>query len=743
MSAVRATAFAVLALAAGAAWAAPGDLAAAFAQLGAGRVESRSISLADLGVTGPVVLRAPDASQEFYFPVPVGLPISGATLQLDAHYLRADGGRTTFVLSLDGTPVLARGFSDPQGDGSVSIGVDGAPRPSGFVRVGMQWSSVLNDSVCADQTAIGNLWRAAPTSRLTYQFDTAAIDDVRAAWSALRPAPTLLVAGPRVSPGAYDAAWRIEALLMRAGDSPLVAVLPAVGDTVDLTGVSVPAPLQSVPAFAALASGGTHRIASPAELGALIALAPRGAFAPDVVVSDEALRQRVNAALDALRAQVAGVSADAAPAFDAWRRRAAGALATPLEPGELRLARLGGQAEVVVGDSTGVAALSRTWNPVNVADRLVVHALDSAPNVGAGGDSDRLALALAGGTPRSLNVLTSAEWQASFDLASVSGGGKIPRRVVLELAAAPASSRNGQTASIFFNGVLIGSQLLDTDGRAQLVSAPIPLYALGSINQLRVVFQRQPEGGCQPRAEGYPAAVLPGSYLVLGTASLEDDFTGMVARFSQQTQVLVPEAYLADPAASLPRLARLANAAGVAPTRATFSVAPGDGAAQPAGPFLAADVALRDETARATFDGDRMVLKGRSGNTLADVSGLTGIGVIEVVRAGGQPGVLYRTVGARAPVLGPSLHLQTGDVAVVDGSGTLRQFDTLHAGGVPTTDESNVWLGGHLSSWVLPGAAIVLLLLLIWAAGRARRRRRAKSAAAQKSGAGNGDHRQG
>ena len=70
------------------AYAAPGDLAGAFAQLGAGRVESRSVSLADLGVRDPVVLRAPDATQELYLPVPAGLPISNATLQLDANYLR-------------------------------------------------------------------------------------------------------------------------------------------------------------------------------------------------------------------------------------------------------------------------------------------------------------------------------------------------------------------------------------------------------------------------------------------------------------------------------------------------------------------------------------------------------------------------------------------------------------------------------------------------------------------------------
>ncbi|TDV09525.1 cellulose synthase subunit [Paraburkholderia caballeronis] len=727
--AVFSTVFAVLAaILTTPAHAAPGDLAAAFAQLGAGRVESRTVSLADLGVREPILLRAPDASQELYFPVPLGLPVSNATLQLDGGYLHGDGGRTTFVLSLDGSPVLARSVTDAQGDGAVNIGVDGSPRPSGFVRVGVQWSSVIDDNVCADQTAIGNLWRIAPTSRLTYQYDTSAIGDVRGAWSALPPKPVVAVGGGRLGAPAYDVAWRVESLLMRAGAEPVVQVVPAVGDTVSLAGASVPAALQAVPAFAALASGGQHRLANPAELGALVALAPAGAFAPNVVIADDALRARLGEAFDALRAEVAGVSPDAAAAFDAWRSGAAGPLGggAPVA-GDVGVARLGGQPVVVVGDTAGVAALSRTWTPLDVSNRLVVHALDRAPNLSAGGDTDRLALSLVGGAPRTLDVLTSASWDATFDLAAVSGNGKVPRAVVLDLAAAAASVRNAQTASIFFNGVLIGSRLLSTDGRPQRVSAAIPGYALGSVNQLRVLFQRQPEGGCQPRAAGYPAAVLPGSHLVLGEGRLEDNFTGMIVRYAQSANLLVPDAYLANPADSLPRVARLANAVGIAPTRATLAVVAGGQAAQPAGPFLAADVAVTDLSGPATFDGGRLTIKGRSGAPLADVAGLTRLGVLEVVHSGGTTGVLYRTVGAAAPVLPATLQLLSGDIVVVDATGALKSFDTQRPGGVPPEDRQRAWLTQHWSAWGVPALAIVVLLLLIFAANAARRRRREKN----------------
>lgn len=717
--------------------AAPGDLAAAFAQLGAGHVDSRTVSLRDLGVREPILLRAPDASQELYFPVPVGLPLTNATLQLDGGYLRGDGGRTTFVLSLDGSPVLARALSDPQGDGAINIGVDGSPRPSGFVRVGVQWSSVIDDHECTDQTAIGNLWRVAPTSRLIYQFDTSAINDLRSAWSALPPKPVVAVGSRQLAAGGYDVAWRVESLLMRAGATPVTQIVPAVGDTVNLGNAPVPAGLQAVPAFAALAGGGEHRIANPAELGALVALAPPGVFAPNVLIEDDALRARLSEAFDALRAQVASAAPDAAAAFDAWRNGPAGALTLATaagqgdqggQAGRVGVGRLGGEPVVVVGDTTGVAALSRTWTPIMVSNRLVVHSLDDAPNLSAGGDTDRLALSLVGGTPRTLNVLTSAAWDATFDLAAVSGNGKVPRGVVLDLAAAAAPTRNAQTASVFFNGVLIGSRLLSTDGRPLRLSANIPGYALGAVNQLHVLFQRQPEGGCQPRASGYPAAVLPGSHLLLGEGQLEDNFTGMIVRYAQGANLLVPAAYLANPVDSLPRVARLANAVGIAPVRATLTVVQAGQTAQPSGAFLAADVAVDGASGPASFEGGRLTIKGRSSRTLADLSGLSGLGVLEVVRSGSAAGVLYRNVGSVAPVLPPTLQLLSGNVAVVDASGVLQQFDTQNPGGVPPTDRQRAWLTRHWSAWGVPAILIGLLLLLIIGAEATRRRREKASA---------------
>ncbi|CAB3796293.1 membrane protein [Paraburkholderia caffeinilytica] len=701
----------------------PADVAGSFAQLGSGRLATRTVTLADLGMRDPVVLHAPDGREELYLPVPAGVPLSDAALQIDGNYLRGNGGRTTMLVSLDGAPVLSRSPTQDQGDASASLGVDGAARPAGFVRVGLDWSSVLSDNVCADQTAIGNVWRIAPTSRLTYRYDPDAIVDLRSVWSALPQKPVVMLGASTLAAPAFDAGWRVEALLQREGRNPSTRTWPAAGDTVDLGDIDVPAPLRAIPAFAALAAGGLHKLANPAEAGALIALTPRSAFAPDVIVADDTVRNSLKTALDALREQVVSTAPGASDAFDAWRARAVEPIARPLASGEVRLAHLGGQTAIVVGDKDGVAALARTWRPIDVTNRLVVHQIDTAPNT----RGDEIALSLLGGQPRTLDVQGRATWDASFDLGAASGNGKLPGTVVLDVAASPTPNNTAQTASIYFNDVLIGSQLLTANGKPQRISARVPHYVLAPNNLLRVVFQRQPDGGCQARGQGHPIAVLPSSHLTLADAKVGDDFTGMVARFASEANVIVPASYLNDATQVLPRVARLANASGIAPTRASFGVARDGEAVSPKGAFLAADVALADEKSLAHLSKDRLSLTDASGKVLADISGLNRVGVIEAVKSGSVSGIVYRTVGDTAAILPASLQLSRGDVAIVDASGTLRQFDSRHPGEVVDTDDvQGPWFMQSWVRWSIPAGLVGLLIVLLLLANVARRRNRDK-----------------
>ncbi|WP_321795425.1 cellulose biosynthesis cyclic di-GMP-binding regulatory protein BcsB [Caballeronia sp. J97] len=695
------------------------DIAGAIGRLGADTQETRTVTLRQLGLLESVTLNAPDTRREFFLPVPAGVPITDAALQFDGGYVRGDGGRVTMLLSLDGSPVLARAFTQDAGGVSVNLGVDGAPRSAGFVRLGLGFASVISQSECADQTAIGNVLRVDPTTHLTFRFNPADVQDLRTAWSALPFAPVLAVSGRTLSTGAFDTAWRTDALLQRDGKRPVMQALPAVGDSVDLAGVDVPAALRGIHAFAALSSGGKHAIGDDAQRGALIALGARGAFGPDVVVADEAMRKSIDVALDALRAQVANTSADALAAFDAWRKRTASQLTAPLAPGEVRVAHVGGRAMIVVGDARGIGALAHGWRPIDVSDRVVVHRIDVAQQT----RGDTIALSDLGGDPRSVDVQTAASWDARFDLAAASGNGRLPEQVVLDLAASPTLSNGGATATVYFNDVMIGAKLINVDGARQRLVAPIPRYALARTNELRVTFRRQPDAGCQAR-QTYPVAVLPSSHLRLAKATPDNTFAGMAARYASSATVYVPRAYLDDALNSVPRLAVLTGAAGIAPVSAKFAVSAGDAPAQPDGPFLAADVKLADEKNPAMYSAERLALTSPAGDTLLDMSGLSRVAVVSVASAGGESGLVYRSAGA-APVLTDKLQLSRGNIAVVDGSGVLKQFDTVNP--EEMTDEpasSADWVTRHWARWGIPAVLVVLLLALIALAGHARRRHR-------------------
>ena len=84
------------------------------------------------------------------------------------------------------------------------MALSGQARNDGFIRFGIQWSSVMSESMCADQRAPGNALRVEPSSRFTYSYDRSAIKSIATAWSALPPNPVLLVSGKNLSAEAYD-----------------------------------------------------------------------------------------------------------------------------------------------------------------------------------------------------------------------------------------------------------------------------------------------------------------------------------------------------------------------------------------------------------------------------------------------------------------------------------------------------------------------------------------------------------
>jgi hypothetical protein len=189
----------------------------------AGTWVPRTITFADLGFTEPVVLGYPDTIKEIYLPVPPGINLSDATLQLNASYVRADGGRTTLVYAVDGAPAQAFGYTADRGDASATIPIDGKPRPSGFVRLNIDWrTAVARENTCADARTPGNILRIEPTSKFVFRYDGSAVRDLSTAWASLPIKPTILIPSNNLSAQVYDTAWRVGVALERAGKRPII-----------------------------------------------------------------------------------------------------------------------------------------------------------------------------------------------------------------------------------------------------------------------------------------------------------------------------------------------------------------------------------------------------------------------------------------------------------------------------------------------------------------------------------------
>lgn len=678
-----------------------------FQRMNADHWITRVVSFADLGFAGPLVLGAQETSREISLPVPPGAPLANAILQVDASFVRADGGRTTLVLALDGFPVSARPVTAERGDGSLTLAVDGTPRASGAVRFNVDWRTAINrENTCSDARTPGNLLRIEPTTRFTYRYDGSAIQDLSSAWSALPASPVIMIAGRKLSSEAYDSAWRLGVALERAGKRPQIRALPAVGDVVDLQGVAVPTALRLIPAFAALGDGGKRRIKDLAEVGALMALGQAGPLQADIVVADRATGSVVVQALDELRAQL---PAEAQAPFAEWRARSLDGWGRQLVSGQVRLANVFGRPAIVVApDAGGQAAglFTQNWRQLAMSPALLVQAADD-PRA----DLAAVSLKYLGAKPATLEVLSRADWNAAFDIGAISSDGRGPGTLVIDVAAAPGAARTPPVVSVFMNEVLLSARELEATGKRERIVAPIPRHAVSARNNIRVSFVRQQASDkCRETPEAYPVSVLASSHLLLDKIDASGDFSSLIASFAHGVSVLVPVNYLYDAQNSLPRVISLASSTGVSPSRARFIAVADVGPPKIKGPFLAIDVPLKDSAkSEIKLEGGRLLLAEGSDRPLIDISGLNRAGLLEVIRMGRDTGAVYRTLGREAPVIDKPMQLSAGNVAVIGMGGLRAEINTIDPSGEGMTRESRPSLTDHSAWWLLPLAVLAFI----------------------------------
>ena len=685
----------------------------------------RSVSFADLGFTGPLVLGYPDTLREIYLPVPTGVPLANAALQMDSNYVRADGGRTTMILSVDGYPVSARAFTAERGDAALMLAIDGAPRPSGFVRFNIDWrTAVGRENTCADARSPGNLLRIEPTTRFTYRYDGSAVRDLSTAWSSLPSTPTILVAANKLSTEAYDSAWRVGVALERAGKRPKIRALPAVGDVIDMRGITIPPALRGIAAFAGLTENGPHKIKDTAEIGALMALGAAGPLQADIVIADQSFAGAMGANFEALKGQL---PADAVAPYTEWRAKYLDPWGTPMASKEVRLSNVFGRPTIIVAPDAGAKAaglFSQIWQHVAASSSVVIQTADEPRS-----DLTAVSLKYLGAKPGSFDVLAHADWNATFDIGSVAADGRGPGTLVIDVAAAPSAARTPPIVSVFLNEVLLGAKEMEATGRRERIVAPVPRYALAARNVIRVSFTRQlASDRCRETPEPYPVSVLASSHMLLDKIEAGSDFAGLMSRFAAGGTVLVPSNYLNDSQNTLPRVIRLAATTGVSPINAKFTpVADGT---QPKidGPFLTIDLPLQDaKKSDAKVDGGRLVLTGSGDKPLVDVSGLNRVGLLEVTKVGNETGAAYRTLGKEAPPMDKPMQLSDGNVAIIGASGLRSEVNTIDPTGQGRLREARPSFFERTYWWLLPALVVAFFIALLVYASRVRRRKSANA----------------
>ncbi|SDZ61134.1 hypothetical protein [Delftia lacustris] len=702
----------------------------AIRQLGASDGLQRSVTLKELGIVDPVVL-AGTATQDFYLPVPRGLPLGDASIAFDGRYLKGEPGTSTVVISLNGTPAVSQTVPDGEGTLQRNLPVAQPARASDFVRLGVNWRNRNNSQQrCDENHSLANSLTISPQTRLSYRVDPRDVRTIEDVWNTLPVRTTVLVSGRQLEQASFDSAWRIGASLQRNNRRMQVRALPAVGEVIDLRGLEVPAALAGVPAFAALRGAEPqHKLASDAELGALLMLGA-AQVSGDIVVADKALQQRLTAAFAALQTQLA-TDPDAGQALQQWRARRAPLASEALASQQLRALPMGRQMVLAVASDAGArvaglqeAALQRLL----VSDNVTVAAAQPPQWDEAKG----IRLSSLGGSPDSFDVLSRGEWTMNFPLSAVASQGRMPGEITLYVAAAPGASATRPVATLFWNGMLLSARQLDANGQPERLRARVPGYALGINNTLRVSVQRQPySADCNEIPQPYPASVLPAiSYVTPGKAEPNGSFIGLLPLLGARSQLLVPASYLSAAPAALERMANLAAASGLSASQAELVVAQADAPAKPSMPFVAMEVPVDGAKPLVTVtDGQQLRIRGKSLDWL-DIKGLKQLSSAEVVTAGGQQGVLWRAIGEWTGGLGEPFLLNRGNIAVIGGDGPLAWLDSSNPdAGIPSGPREGAfheWR--NFLSWSVPGIAIalvvvVLLVLLAWAVARSKQPR--------------------
>lgn len=598
---------------------------------------TRSVTLRDLGYPDGVTLSGISARRDIFFPLPAWVPTDNLQLDMKLDTALVEGQRASVQLLLDDQPRWAGALKPGTHAQSVAASLKRTDLRQGFTKATIAWGAQWTDNRCVDQRLPGGFVTLSPDSAVTYSIDPAKIDSVRAAWSALGPRVSIFVSAEGLSATQFQAATRLAATLIREGRRVQIIRIPSAETTAanaNAPKVDLPPP-PPLPTLAEMDTGSVF-VASRAEIEGFISF----------------------------------MQAKAGPEkkyeLDTYGGADIGLLKGMGSPSIALLDGIDGEKVRFLTD--GWSALSdMTANTINAAKPL------PASLIGTDG-IPFAALGLGQGVQE---LVDRAEWPLRLDYIQVPLGQR-PAALEIELAPGSTMGDRPQLLHVFVNNTLLRSVSLPDGGKVQRLSVPLPDGLLGRSNAIRIVLQRQPSGGdCREAPLASPAQILPGSRVTLTPdAAKPGDFYALSPAMEKGATLVVTAEQLKDVAA-VNLAARIV--ADLVPAQAPLSVIVGDGKAKPATPFIqlpgASLPAKPDLPVR--LDGGAVSVKDRSGQTLLDVTGTSGLMTAQLVSLGGMPGLSLATNDGRISPLMPRLAFDKGNVAFADDTGVLMAFDTV------------------------------------------------------------------
>ena len=630
-----------------------------------------SVLFADIGYSDGFRLSNLGGRRELYIPVPQGVELSLAELVLALDDVSAHDARRSLEILVNDRSASAVALDGKSTGRIVRVALANAVPRDGFLKISFHYSGSATQDRCIDVRYVGDSLTVRPESAVEFEIGMTGMPNITATAALMPHDVAILLSNPQ---------------------------LPAADIATALT-------------LARSLAATARRVTFHHGIEALPALVKR----------DD--RRRWTRGLI-----VVGAFDRLAGRLDAPVTTVASAAGADPIDNTLAAARIGGAPVLLVTNAASARAGRLLGNPS-------LAALRDTPAASIGqvtapkGPTDRVSFDELGVVPAQVEVFGRADLSVAIATRSLASGTR-PSRLVLDVMVAPDGAGEKAVVSAFVNERLLASTVAAI-GEPTRLDFPLPDGLVGTVANIRTVVQRRSaQGDCRFEPQGYPAAILGSSSVILSSApAAAEDFSDLATLWANGVEVLVPASAAARPLTVVGLLTHVLNALSKESAPIVVKFVDAGIPPSPAAPFIAvSQVPPAGATQRVRFDRGRVTIADRSGRTRLDIGGLTTGAVAQIVNSGTHPGLWIKPLAHDGSLpVAASVYLDRGDVAFLDKTGVAlalsTERDTLLRISYP---DQGSWLTllERYRSWIVGGLWILVTIVVLFVLQRIYRRRR-------------------